>query len=155
MSSYSRTGTTASPPSHPRDLERTTARYLFAVSTLSEAGGDRVATGEIQASLDVAAASVTEMVGKLDERGLVDYEKYQGVRLTGRGAAVASRVAWRVCVVASFFESVLDAPLDEETAFDVGFALPEEGVRRLRERLETPCLDVCPESGAHETGRPA
>jgi len=131
------------------DVERTTARYVFAVSTLSD-GEERVATGELHEYLDVTPASVTEMVAKLDDRDLVDYEKYQGVRLTGPGRELATGIAWRLCVVTSFFHSVLDADLDEDTAFDIGFTLPEDGVCHLRERIQTSCLEVCPEAeGRH------
>ena len=86
-------------------------------------------------------------LAKLDERGFVDYEKYRGVRLTDNGEELASRVAWRFCVVTSFFDSVLDTTLEDHTAFDIGFTLPEKGVYRLRERVNTPCLETCPESG--------
>jgi len=147
MSSDYRTRSSPASSPGPSDVERTTARYVFAISTLSGEDDERVSTGELNEYLDVAPASVTEMVAKLDSRSLVDYEKYQGVRLTGRGRKLATRIAWRLCVVSSFFDSVLDASLDEETAFDIGFTLPEDGVYHLRERIETSCLEVCPEAG--------
>jgi len=155
MSSDYRTGSAPDPSPEPLDVERTTARYLFAISTLSTDTEERIATGELKEYLDVKPASVTEMMAKLDERGLVDYEKYQGVRLTGRGEGIASGIAWRLCIVTSFFDSVLETGLDEETAFDIGFTLPEDGVYRLREQMESSCLEVCPESGRHETCCPA
>jgi len=149
MASDRRTGSTADPSPGLSDVERTTARYVFAVSTLSKSD-DRVTTGELREYLDIAPASVTEMVAKLDDRGLVDYEKYQGVRLTGQGRDLATGIAWRLCVVTSFFDSVLDASLDEDTAFDIGFTLPEDGVYHLRERMQMSCLEVCPEAeGRH------
>lgn len=150
MSSDYRTGSAPDLSSDPSDVERTTARYLFAVSTLSTDTEERITTGELKEYLGVTPASVTEMVAKLDDRGLVDYEKYQGVQLTDRGAGVASGIAWRLCIVTSFFDSVLETNLDEETAFDIGFTLPEDGVYRLREQMESSCLEVCPESGRHE-----
>lgn len=151
MSSDYRTGSAPNPSPEMPDVERTTARYLFVISTLSNDTEERIATGELNEHLDVTPASVTEMVAKLDERGLVDYEKYQGVRLADRGEEFASCIAWRLCIVTSFFDSVLDTNLDEETAFDIGFTLPEDGVYRLRERIETSCLEICPESARHET----
>lgn len=145
---------TGSAPSHFPDhseVDRSNARYLLAISMLSEGSSERVTTGEIRNYLDVAPASVTEMVAKLGERGFVDYEKYQGVRLTSSGEELASRFAWRFCVVTSFFDSVLDTTLEDRTAFDIGFTLPEKGVYRLRERVSTPCLETCPESGRYDT----
>lgn len=92
-------------------------------------------------------ASVTEMVSKLDARGLVDYEKYQGVPLTDRGDAFATEVSWRFCVVSTFFDSVLDTTLDDETAFDIGFLFPKNGVFRLRSHVDGACLGLCQEVG--------
>jgi len=131
--------TPGSPP-----IDRTAARYLFAVATLSADGEARVTTGDLGDRLDVAPASVTEMCSKLDGRGLVDHEKYRGVTLTERGETVAARVGWRVCAVTTFFDSVLETDLDDRTAFEIGLVLPREGVARLRELGGSPCLDLCP-----------
>jgi Mn-dependent DtxR family transcriptional regulator len=146
MSSELQTGSASSLTPSVSDIERSAGRYLFAISVLSGPSADRVTTGELQEFLDVTPASVTEMVGKLDDRSLVDYEKYQGVRLTDRGATLASEVGWRFCVVSTFFDSVLGTTLDDETAFDIGFVLPREGVLRLRERIDSACLGLCPGS---------
>ncbi|GCF15171.1 iron-dependent repressor [Haloarcula mannanilytica] len=147
MSSELQTGSGSSLAPSVSDIERSAGRYLFAISVLSGPSTDRVTTGELQEFLAVTPASVTEMVGKLDERGLVDYEKYQGVRLTDRGATLASEVGWRFCVVSTFFDSELDTTLDDETAFDIGFVLPKNGLFRLRNRVDSACLGLCPESG--------
>ncbi|NLV11676.1 winged helix DNA-binding protein [Halomicrobium mukohataei] len=130
----------------PSETERNGARYLFAISVLAESRTDRVATGELRKYMGVTAASVTEMVTKLDGRGLVEHEKYQGVALTERGEQVATQAGWRLCVVATFFDSVLDVTLDEETAFDIGFVLPETGLFRLRALADSACLGLCPDS---------
>lgn len=128
------------------DIGRGPARYLFVIFELSTDDAERITTGDLQTCLDVTPASVTEMVSKLDERGLVDYEKYQGVTLTEAGDTLATRVAWRFCVVTGFFDTVLETALDDQTAFDIGYVLPEAGIFRLRELVSSPCLDLCPES---------
>ncbi|WP_336358833.1 metal-dependent transcriptional regulator [Haloarcula sp. CGMCC 1.6347] len=145
MSSESQTGSASSLTPSVSDIERSAGRYLFAVSVLSESPTERVSTGELQEFLNVTPASVTEMVSKLDERGLVDYEKYQGVTLTDRGDALATEVGWRFCVVSTFFQSVLDTTLGDQTAFDIGFLLPKNGVFRLRSQVDGACLGLCPE----------
>lgn len=141
--------TGGSPTPSLSDIERGTARYLLAIAVLSESGTERITTGELRNHLNVAPASVTEMVSKLDDRGLVDYEKYQGVTLTDDGEALAEQAGWRFCVVATFFESVLETTLDDETAFDIGFALPEDGVARLRTLVDSACLGLCPASSGN------
>lgn len=131
----------------PSEIERSAARYLFAVSILSENSEERIKTGELKDYLDVTPASVTEMISRLDERGLTDYEKYQGVTLTNRGEAIARQTAWRFCIVSTYFDSELDTTLDEQTAFDIAFTLPRDGVFSLRDLVSSPCLRLCPESG--------
>lgn len=86
------------------------------------------------------------MVSKLDDRGLVEYEKYQGVVLTDQGDALATEAGWRFCVVSTFFESVLDMTVTDEAAFDIGFVLPKDGVFRLRDLVDSNCLGLCPAS---------
>lgn len=147
MSSEIRTTPSLPRSPTPPEIGRSAARYLFAVSKLSESEDGRIATGELKEYLEVAPASVTEMVSKLDDRGLADYEKYHGVTLTRQGEAFATRIAWRFCVVSTFFDSVVDANLDERTAFDIAFTLPEEGVFNLRDLVNSPCIGLCPESG--------
>jgi len=147
MPSENRARTRSSFPHTPSEIERAPARYLFAISVLSGSGEDRTTTGELHEYLDVTPASVTEMLSKLDDRGLVEYEAYRGATLTDRGEVLATRVSWRFCVVTTFFDSELDTRLDERTAFDIGFVLPKSGVSRLQERSGSPCLDLCPEAG--------
>jgi|GEM_PF-86264 len=136
----------------PGDVERATGRYLLAIHWLSDGPERRVSTGQLQEHLDVSGASVTEMVGKLDERGLVDHEKYRGVRLTNPGGDVASRLAWRYCVVTNFFEAVLETDLGDAQSYEISYALPQDGVGRLREMIDHPCIDQCPESNQTEDG---
>ncbi|MFB6202004.1 MAG: metal-dependent transcriptional regulator [Halorhabdus sp.] len=146
MSSETQTAASTTRSPTLSELERRVARYLFAISDLSERGEERITTGEIREYLDVAPATVTEMVAKLDEQGLVEYEKYRGVVLTEHGSALATRVAWRYCVVSTFFDSVLDTTLDDQTAFEIGYALPRDGVFSLRDLVSAPCHGLCPES---------
>lgn len=134
------------PGSMAADVGRSAGRYLLAVHWLSQSGPDRVRTGELRESLAVSAASVTEMVSRLDEQGLIDYEKYEGVRLTRQGQDVATRLAWRFCVVSNFFGSSLDTDLDDETSYAIGVTLPERGIFRLREMVAHPCIEACPET---------
>lgn len=135
----------AGPDTGPPQVERTTGRYLLAVHWLSDTTDERVSTGALRDYLGVTAASVTEMIEKLDDRGLVDHEKYRGVTLTGEGHAVATRLAWRYCVVTNFFETVLETELNETDVYDVGYILPAEGFDNLRQLIDHPCIDQCPE----------
>ncbi|MFB6152627.1 MAG: metal-dependent transcriptional regulator [Halodesulfurarchaeum sp.] len=146
MATDSEPGTASTLPEALSDIERGPARYLFAMAVLSTADTDRVTTGALQDYLQVTPASVTEMVSKLDDRGLVEYEKYHGVTLTEAGEALATEAGWRFCVMSTFFESVLELQVTDQTAFDIGYVLPQDGVVRLREMVDSGCLGLCPPS---------
>lgn len=147
MSPKERSETPASGREPESEIEKTAARYLFAIFRSSTDAEGRVRTGQLREYLGVAPATVTEMLSKLEADGYVEHEKYQGVRLTSHGETVAERVSWRLCIVSSFFDSTLEADLDERTAFEMGFRLPRDAVLRLRELTAASCLGVCPESG--------
>lgn len=118
-------------------------RYLLEMYWLSADDEEQISTGTLSDRLDVSPASVTEMVSRLDDLGAVDYRKHRGVELTERGTDVAEVLAWRHCIVASFFREVLDAPIDVATAYELGFHLPEEGAATLGEKVGLPCLRAC------------
>jgi len=134
------------------DVGQRTGRYLLAIQWLSDHGDRRVTTGELGRRLDVSGASVTEMLAKLDDGGLVDYEKYEGVALTEAGRETARQLAWRLCVVTNFFETVVEADLSEAQSYEIGYALPDEGVQRLSTLVDHPCIDRCPETSQEYDG---
>ena len=72
-------------PSHTEE------NYLKAVFKLAEAEPDTagVSTNRIAAALATRPASVTDMLRRLAEKGLLDYEKYRGVQLTAEGRRLA------------------------------------------------------------------
>ncbi|KFD39718.1 metal-dependent transcriptional regulator [Schleiferia thermophila] len=78
--------------------------YLKAIFELSGLGKNPVSTNALAKTLEAKAPSVTEMVKKLSEKGLVTYEKYQGCILTDKGSAMALQVIrkhrlWEVFLV--------------------------------------------------------
>lgn len=65
--------------------------YLKAVFTL-EGEGARASTQTLAEAMDVAPASVTNMLKRLSEAELVAYTRYQGVELTESGRRVAAEI---------------------------------------------------------------
>lgn len=66
--------------------------------------GTLVSTNAIANSLGTSPASVTDMVKKLEKKGLVDYTRYKGVTLTPDGRKIALRIIrkhrlWEVFLV--------------------------------------------------------
>src|SRR5205809_4912302 len=57
---------------------------------------------DIAAALKISQASVTNMVQRLDAEGLLKYEKYRGLILTGAGKKLAHRIAQRHKLLTEF-----------------------------------------------------
>src|SRR5437762_7233222 len=79
----------ANPP-----LTRSVEDYLKAIYHLSSQGGF-AATSDIAAMLEVAPPSVSGMVKRLSETGLIEHVPYRGVQLTSQGRRAAPRVSGR------------------------------------------------------------
>jgi DtxR family transcriptional regulator, Mn-dependent transcriptional regulator len=65
--------------------------YIKAIYHLQQTDGN-VTTNELAAELNTKAASVTDMLKKLKTKKLVNYEKYQGFRLSAEGRKIALTV---------------------------------------------------------------
>src|SRR5437660_10208170 len=68
--------------------------YLKVIYHLSNQGGF-AATSDIAAMLDVAPPSVSGMVKRLSETGLIEHVPYRGVQLTSQGPRAALRMIRR------------------------------------------------------------
>jgi DtxR family Mn-dependent transcriptional regulator len=66
--------------------------YLKTIYSLQQDSDDPIATSAIAEYLDVTSPTVTSMIEKLEDRGLVEREKYKGVELTDEGETVALEV---------------------------------------------------------------
>jgi DtxR family Mn-dependent transcriptional regulator len=76
--------------------------YLKAVFELAADSGDAASTKGVAARLSVSAASVSNMFARLQEMGLVEYERYRGATLTGRGRREALRLVRRHRLIETF-----------------------------------------------------
>jgi Mn-dependent DtxR family transcriptional regulator len=59
---------------------------------------------DIASALNISQASVTNMVQRLDAEGLLKYEKYRGLILTGAGKRLARKIAHRHRLLTDFFK---------------------------------------------------
>ncbi|GAB3292888.1 metal-dependent transcriptional regulator [Hymenobacter tenuis] len=68
----------------------TEENYLKAIYKLAEAQpGTEVSTNSVAEALQTRAASVTDMLRRLGEKGLLHYTRYRGVTLTAEGKRLA------------------------------------------------------------------
>jgi len=78
--------------------------YLKAIYHLSEGGRSMVSTNAIAESIHTKPASVSDMIQKLDRKGVIQYTKYQGVTVSNKGQQAALKVIrkhrlWEVFLV--------------------------------------------------------
>ena len=103
-----------SPPVEPRlvDLTAPVEDYLKAIYEI-ELSGSAAATNDIAHRLQIAPASVTGMVRRLADQGLLAYERYRGVRLTDAGRRAALRTIRRHRVIEAYLVQALGYPWDQ------------------------------------------
>lgn len=127
------------------EVSESVGRYLSTVHLLTAEADRRAKTGELADALGVSAASVTEMLASLEDRGLAVYEKYEGAHLTEEGESAAREFMWRRCVAENFLEDDLgvDPTPGEVDRRALGHALSDEAVHRLKRLVNHPCDGKC------------
>lgn len=85
-------------------LTSTEENYIKAIYHLSEDAVTAISTNNIAKEISATAASVTDMLKKLQQKKIISYEKYKGVRLTKEGEKIAKSVVrkhrlWEVFLV--------------------------------------------------------
>ncbi len=115
--------------------------YLKAIYKL--ANGEPVGTSKIAEELATRAASVTEMLIKLSAKGLINYKKYKGVSLTGKGRKLAIQVVRKHRLWELFLVEKLRFGWDEvhEVAEQLEHIQSEKLTERLSELLGNPQFD--------------
>ncbi|HET7038094.1 MAG TPA: metal-dependent transcriptional regulator [Thermomicrobiaceae bacterium] len=118
--------------------------YLRAIYHLSqESQGEPVGTLAIATWLEVAAASVTNMVKKLAGRGLVDHSPYRGVTLTPLGRRAALEVVRHHRLLEQYLHEQLGMPWEQVhvEADRLEHALSEAVEERIDRLLGHPTTD--------------
>ena len=116
--------------------------YLKAIYALG-GGTEAVATNDIAQRLVVAPASVSGMVRRLAEQGLLSYERYRGVKLTTSGRRAALRTLRRHRVIESYLSKALEYPWDRvhAEAERLEHAASDELVDRMAAAIGEPEVD--------------
>ncbi len=88
-------------------LSATQENYLETIFRLEEQKGF-ARVRDISSGLNVAKSAVTTALQSLSEKGLVEYEPYEPVRLSAEGRREAGRIVLRHQVMEGFLRNVLD-----------------------------------------------
>jgi DtxR family Mn-dependent transcriptional regulator len=115
-----------------------TSQYLLVLYRAERRGTVPVPPGTVADAVGRSPAATTEMLQRLDERGLVAHEPYDGATLTAEGRERAADLYETYVTLSRFFDEVLDLPDHEREAMSlVGVISPT-----VVDRLATTLLDA-------------
>jgi DtxR family Mn-dependent transcriptional regulator len=126
----------------PPSLTAPVEDYLKVIFEL-EAGDGVAGTTEIASALSIAPASVSGMVRRLAEQGLIEHERYRGVRLTKAGRRAALRTIRRHRVIEAYLTKALGYPWDlvHDEAERLEHAASDELIDRMAAAIGEPTTD--------------
>src|SRR5690349_23780355 len=124
-------------------------KTIFEIELADAAGSGRrehppvAGTNEIAQALGIAPASVTGMLRRLAEQGLISYERYRGVRLSDAGRRAALRTIRRHRVIEAYLTNALGYPWDRvhEEAERLEHAASDELVDHMAAAIGEPATD--------------
>ena len=117
--------------------------YLKAILSLSLQEEELVSTNSIAAEMNTSAASVSDMLKKLQEKKLIIYKKYKGVALNKQGKSIAVNILRKHRLWETFLVKKLDFNWDEvhEVAEQLEHIKSEELIDKLDSFLNYPKFD--------------
>lgn len=122
---------------------RAEENYLKAVLKIGDRDQHPVTTNAISQEMQTTAASVTDMLKRLAEKGLLNYEKYRGVTLTPEGRELAVQLIRRHRLWEVFLVDRLQFAWDEvhDLAEELEHINSDELMNRLDDYLGNPKFD--------------
>jgi DtxR family Mn-dependent transcriptional regulator len=132
----------SAPDEQPARVSAAVEDYLKAIYILQQHGGV-VSTTMLGEQVGARPGSVTGMIKKLDEMGLVQHTPYQGVQLTLKGQRVALEVIRHHRLIELFLVEFLGYTWDEvhEEAERLEHHISEKMEARIAARLGNPAFD--------------
>lgn len=114
------------------DLTASMEDYLEAIFWLSQQNGV-ARVSQIAKRLSVNMSSVSGALRHLSDKGYIDYDPYQFIKLNAQGEKVAREVAWRHEVLKRFLCEILDVDetLSGETACKLEHHIDKDVLDRL------------------------
>ncbi|MFD1570000.1 metal-dependent transcriptional regulator [Halorubrum laminariae] len=111
------------------------ARYLLVVYVAEQRDAEPVSPGAIADAVGRSPAATTEMLQRLDDRGLVAHEPYEGATLTAEGRETATELYDTYATLSRFFETVLGLDDYEEEAMELAGTVSPVVAERLASTL--------------------
>ncbi|HNR47637.1 MAG TPA: metal-dependent transcriptional regulator [Bacteroidia bacterium] len=126
-----------------KGLSLTEQNYIKVIYELSVNNNSNILTSDIANAVNIRSASATDMLGKLADKKLVEYEKYYGARLTEKGKSAALNIVRKHRLWEVFLTEKLGFGWDEvhEMAEELEHATSDELSDRLENFLGHPKTD--------------
>jgi DtxR family transcriptional regulator, Mn-dependent transcriptional regulator len=117
--------------------------YAKAIHTLSRHGDGPVGTSALADRLGVSPGTVTAMLKRMAELGLVEHQPYHGVTLTPAGEKVALEVIRHHRLIEAYLAEALGMPWDRvhDEAEVLEHYISEELEERMADALGDPAVD--------------
>lgn len=126
-----------------KKTSQTEENYLKAIFKICETEKRSAGTNEISNAMQTSAASVSDMLKRLSEKQLINYEKYKGVTLTEEGNRIATSLIRKHRLWETFLVDKLDFSWGEvhEIAEQLEHIKSPELVEKLDDYLGNPKYD--------------
>ncbi|MEF8835948.1 MAG: metal-dependent transcriptional regulator [Candidatus Thermoplasmatota archaeon] len=116
--------------------QKTLEEYLEVIYLIEKREG-QAKTGKISSELDVKPPSVTEMLRKLEVEGYLEYERYEGARLTESGRKIAENLMTSHETIANFLEIIgVDGKQAELDACELEHHISKSTLKKLKKFIE-------------------
>lgn len=117
--------------------------FIKSVYTLEQRQEGRVSTNALAEMLAITAPSVTDMARRLQDIGLLDYQKYRGVILTAKGESLALKILRRHRLIELYLVEELGYALQDvhDEAEHLEHAVSDQFIEAISRRLGHPDVD--------------
>lgn len=126
-----------------KQLSHTEENYLKAIFKITERAEKVASTNKIASVVNTSAASVTDMLKKLRDKSLIDYEKYKGATLTPVGNKIATQLIRKHRLWEVFLHDKLKFPWEQvhDIAEELEHIKSDDLINRLDNFLGNPRFD--------------
>ena len=109
--------------------------YIKVLSFLQDKNG-RARTTDVANKLGIKPSSATEMLKRLNEKGLIKYKPYYGSTLTKEGKKIAKKLNAKYEIIKNFLQSIgIKEEIAAIDACNIEHILSAESVYRMKDML--------------------
>ena len=111
------------------------SQYLLVCYLAAREGEEPVSPGYVADELERSPSVTTETLQRLERRGYLRYEPYEGATLTEQGREAAADLHGRYVVLSTFFRDVLGLEAPEREAMELAGSVSPLVTERVADTL--------------------